>query len=104
MGSHFALYATTELAFKFAGVILHDTATLPTKKEKLSTEEWKTLASYLPSLNLQRAGNLSTPTMLIHTANAEKLDELHCEKLRKMVCNKFLAKGKVNPTNPLKFA
>ena len=98
MGSHFALCAATELTHKFAGIILHDTATLPLKKEKLSNDEWKILASYIPTLNLERASNLSIPTMLIHTANAEKFDECHCERLRSNIEEKLLDKGKVyNP-------
>lgn len=100
MGSHFALYAVTELSYKFAGVILHDTATLPSKKDKLTNEEIKTLASYIPTLNLERASNLSIPTMLIHTANAEKLDEIHCERLRQNIKEKLLDKGKLTPSNP----
>jgi hypothetical protein len=97
MGSHFALYATTELSYKFAGVILHDTATLPLKKGgKMSNDEMKILASYIPTLNLQRASNLSIPTMLIHTANAEKLDELHCERLRQSIKDKLLDKGNLD--------
>ena len=81
MGAHFALYAATELKIKFAGIILHDWATL-SKKSKMKKEDLRVLNTYIPKLNLQRAEQLRIPAMILHTAQSWKLDPSHSERLK----------------------
>ena len=93
MGAHFALYAATELHTKFAGLILHNTASCPKKKVKMTEEENKHLNTYIPTANLQRAERIFIPTLIIHTAFPDKLDVSHSERLAEKIPSQFLAKG-----------
>lgn len=91
MGAHFALYAATELNIKFAGIILHNWATL-SKKSKVNKEDLIVLSTYIPKLNLQRAEKLRIPSIILHTAKAEKLDSSHSERLRDKIIGFVISK------------
>lgn len=95
MGAHFALYAATELHRKFTGLILHNAACLSKKKLKLTPDEQKNLYTFVPTWNLQRAERLFIPTLLIHTASAEKLDISHYDRFIEKIPGKYLIKGKL---------
>lgn len=94
MGAHFALYTAVELKTKFAGIILHNAATVQ-KKAKYSDEELKKLISFIPTNNLERAQKLTIPTLCIHNSNSETLDSEHWERLVSRIETKFMPKGRL---------